>query len=53
MGSPLSPVIGIFYMEDYEKAALDSAPLNSSYRFRYVGDTFVIWSHSPDKFKAS
>jgi hypothetical protein len=24
MGSPLSPVIAIFYMEDYEKVALDS-----------------------------
>jgi hypothetical protein len=27
MGSPLSPVIANFYMEDYEKAALESAPL--------------------------
>jgi retron-type reverse transcriptase len=27
MGSPLSPVIANFYMEDYVKAALESAPL--------------------------
>jgi hypothetical protein len=26
MGSPVSPVIANFYMEDYEKAALESAP---------------------------
>jgi hypothetical protein len=26
MGLPLSPVIANFYMEDYEKAALESAP---------------------------
>jgi hypothetical protein len=26
MGSPLSPAIANFYMEDYEKAALESAP---------------------------
>jgi hypothetical protein len=26
MGSPLSPVIANFYMEDYEKAVLESAP---------------------------
>jgi hypothetical protein len=27
MGSPLSPVIANFYMEDYKKVALESAPL--------------------------
>jgi hypothetical protein len=26
IGSPLSPVIANFYMEDYEKAALESVP---------------------------
>jgi hypothetical protein len=26
MGSPLSPVIANFYMEDYEKAALERPP---------------------------
>jgi retron-type reverse transcriptase len=30
MGSPLSPVIANFYMEDYEKAALESSPLKPS-----------------------
>jgi hypothetical protein len=42
MGSPLSPVIANVYMEDYEKAALESAPLKPRCRFRYVDDTFVI-----------
>jgi hypothetical protein len=39
MGSPLSPVIANFYMEDYEKAALESAPLKPRCWFRYVDDT--------------
>jgi hypothetical protein len=46
MGSPLSPVIANFYMEDYEKAALEPRRC-----FRYVDDTFVIWQHGPDKLK--
>jgi hypothetical protein len=49
MGSPLSPVIANFYMEDYEKAALESAPIKLHCWFRYVDDTFVIWQHGPDK----
>jgi hypothetical protein len=51
MGSPLSPVIANFYMEDCEKAALESAPLKPRCWFRYVDDTFVIWQHRPDKLK--
>jgi hypothetical protein len=51
MGSPLSPVIANFYMEDYEKATLESAPLKPRCWFRYVDDAFVIWQHGPDKLK--
>jgi hypothetical protein len=51
MGSPLSPVIENFYMEDYEKAALESSPLKPRCWFRYVDNTFVIWQHGPDKLK--
>jgi hypothetical protein len=51
MGSPLSTVISNSYMEVYEKAALESAPLKPRCWFRYVGDTFVIWQHGPDKLK--
>jgi hypothetical protein len=43
MGSPLSPVIANFYMEDYEKETFGSAPLKPRCWFRYVDDTFVIW----------
>jgi hypothetical protein len=50
MDSPLSPVIANFYIEDYEKAALESAPLKPRCWFRYVDDTF-IWPHGPDKLK--
>jgi hypothetical protein len=51
MGSPISPVIANFYMEDYEKAALESAQLKPRCWFRYVDDIFVIWQHGPDKLK--
>jgi retron-type reverse transcriptase len=51
MGSPLSPVIANFYIEDFEERALDSASHKPLCWFRYVDDTFVIWPHGPDKFK--
>jgi hypothetical protein len=51
MGSQLSSVIANFYMEDYEKAALESAPLKQLCWFRYVDDTTVICSHGPGKLK--
>jgi hypothetical protein len=51
MGSPLPPVIANFYMEDYEREALESAPLKPCCWFCYVDDTFVIWPHGPDKLK--
>jgi hypothetical protein len=51
MGSPFSHVISNVCMEDYEKAALESASLKPRCRVRYVDDTFVIWPHGPDKRK--
>jgi hypothetical protein len=38
-------------MGDYEKAALEWAPLKPRCWFRYLDDTFVIWQHGPDKLK--
>jgi hypothetical protein len=49
MGSPLPPVRANFYMEDYEKATLESAPLKPRCWFRYVDDTLFTWQHGPDK----
>jgi hypothetical protein len=51
MGSPLSHVIANFYVEDYEKAVLESAPLTTRCWFCYVVDTFVIWPHGPEKLR--
>ncbi|XP_046397683.1 uncharacterized protein LOC124164403 [Ischnura elegans] len=48
MGSPLSPAIANFYMENFEKQALNSAPLKPKCFFRYVDDTFLIWPHGKD-----
>ncbi|XP_060534544.1 uncharacterized protein LOC132706961 [Cylas formicarius] len=45
MGSPLSPVIANFFMEKFEQQALNTAQKKPKCWFRYVDDTFVIWSH--------
>jgi hypothetical protein len=51
MGSLFSPVIANFYMDDYEKAALQPTFLKPRCWFGYVDDTFVIWHHGPCKLK--
>jgi hypothetical protein len=49
MGSPLSLVIADFFMEDFEKKALQSAPHRPTCWFQYVDDTFVVWPHGQEK----
>jgi hypothetical protein len=51
MGSPLSPVIANFFMEHFEKKAIDQATHKPVCWFRYVDDTFVIWPHGQEKLK--
>ena len=48
MGSPLSPVIANFFMEDFEEKALNQATLKPTCWYRYVDDTFVIWPHGKE-----
>jgi len=48
-GSPLSPVIANFFMEDFEKKTTEQATHKPVCWFRYVGDTFVIWPHGQEK----
>ena len=48
MGSPISPVIANFFMEDLEEKALNQATLKPTCWYRYVDDTFVIWPHGKD-----
>jgi hypothetical protein len=45
IGYPLSPVIPNFYMEDFEKKAIEKATHKPACWYRYVDDTFVIWPH--------
>jgi len=49
MGSPLSPVIANFYMEDFDMKAIKKATHKPVYWYRYVDNTFVIWPHGQEK----
>jgi len=49
MGSPLSPVITEFFVEDFEKKATEQAAHKPVCWFRYVDDTFIIWPHGQEK----
>ena len=51
MGSPLSPVVANFFMEKLEQQALSTASYKPKVWFRYVDDTFVVWSHGPEKLQ--
>jgi len=51
MGSPFSLVFANFFMEDFEKKAIEQATHKPVCWFRYVEDTFVIWSHEQEKLK--
>jgi hypothetical protein len=48
MGGPLSPVVANFFMEWFEKTALERALKKPMHWFRYVDDTFVVWQHGLD-----
>ena len=48
MGSPILPIIANIFMEHFENQILKNASLKPSIWFRYVDDTFVIWSHGRD-----
>jgi hypothetical protein len=50
MGSPLSPLIADFYVEDFEERELDWTLNKSLCWFRYV-DTIVIETHGPENLK--
>jgi hypothetical protein len=45
MRSPLAPVVANFYMEHFEQQAISSTTRKSTWWYRYVDDTFVVWPH--------
>ena len=45
MGSPLSPVMANFFMEEFEKKALATSTLKPGFWLRYVDDTLNSWAH--------
>lgn len=49
MGSPLSPIVANFFMEDFKAKASVSARLLPRLWKRYVEDTNVIWSHGQEE----
>jgi hypothetical protein len=51
MGSSLSPVIANFFMEDFEKNAIEQTTHKPVCWFRYVDGTFVIWPHGQEKLE--
>jgi hypothetical protein len=51
MGSPLSPVVASFFMEDFKEMALDQAAHKPMYWFRFMDNTFVMRPHGPDRLR--
>ena len=45
MGSPLSPVVAILYMEAFEKQILEAALRRPIFWVGYTNDVFSIWPH--------
>lgn len=51
MGSPLSLVIAKFFMEDFDKMALDLVAHKPIFCLRYVDGISVIWSQCSDRLQ--
>jgi len=53
MASPHSPLIAIFFMEDFENKSIEQATCKPVCWFRYilVDDTFIIWPHGQEKLR--
>ena len=50
LGSPISPIVANFYMENFELRALNTSPNPSLMSKRFVDDTFVIMKKAHKEF---
>jgi hypothetical protein len=53
MGSPITPVIAIIYMQCFEQQAISMAAKKLPHWYRYVDNMFVIWPHARKSFEVS
>lgn len=51
MGNKVAPPVAIIFMHQFEKTALNDAPLKPDFYSRYIDDTLGIWLHGPDELR--
>jgi hypothetical protein len=49
MGSPLSPVMANFFMDDCDKEELNKAEYKPMCWFQHVSNMFIVCPHGPEK----
>ena len=51
MGNKVAPPVAIIFMHQFEKVALNGAPLKPDFYSRYIDDTFGVWLHGHDELR--
>jgi hypothetical protein len=53
MATSLPPFVANYFMEDFEKRAIEQATHKAAFWFRYVDETSVIWPHVQENLQNS